>query len=159
MERTQRPTDEQVAHIGADIDASFAGSLYEEMGGGDAIARLVYEFYRRVHDDPDLSPIFPDDLLETERKQFAFLSQFFGGPPLFKTMYGPPRLRARHLPFPITMTRARAWLALMDKAMDEAEIERKVKQKLMHRLGRVAVHMVNTPEHYVEEETAGDTEE
>lgn len=126
------------------FDSTFAGSLYEQLGGAEGLARIVHEFYRRVHDDPALSPIFPDDLVETERKQFAFLSQFFGGPPLFASMYGPPRLRARHLPFEITHTRALAWLRLMDKAMDKAGIDPEVKPKLMDRLGRAAVHMVNT---------------
>lgn len=132
--------------ISVHFDGPFAGTLYEEMGGADALARLVHEFYSRVPKDPILAPIFPDDLLETERKQFAFLSQFFGGPPLFSATYGPPRLRARHLPFPITPTRARAWLALMDTAMDAAEIDRDVKVQLMERLARTAVHMINTDE-------------
>lgn len=126
------------------FDGTFAGTLYEELGGPEALARVIREFYSRVHDDPLLSPIFPDDLVETERKQFAFLSQFLGGPPLFVTMYGPPRLRARHLPFEITHERALAWLRLMDTALDEAAIASDVKRKLMDRLRRVAVHMVNT---------------
>lgn len=138
--------DEPVMKIPVHFDGPYNGTLYEEMGGADAIARLVHEFYSRVHQDPVLSPIFPDDLLETQRKQFAFLTQFFGGPPLFAEMYGPPRLRARHLPFPITLSRARAWLALMDTAMDAARIDPNVKVKLMERLTRTAVHMVNTEE-------------
>lgn len=126
------------------FEGPFVGTLYEELGGAEALARLVHEFYSRVPKDPVLSPIFPEDLMETERKQFAFLSQFFGGPPLFSATYGPPRLRARHLPFPITPRRARAWLALMDTAMDAAEIDPTVKLKLMERLSRTAVHMINT---------------
>lgn len=135
-----------VKKISVQFDGTFSGTLYEEMGGADALARLVHEFYSRVPEDPILSPIFPDDLSETERKQFAFLTQFFGGSPLFSATYGPPRLRARHLPFPITPRRARAWLALMDTAMDEAGIDSAVKVKLMERLTRTAVHMINTEE-------------
>lgn len=135
-----------VTHIRVQLDGPFPGTLYEEMGGEEAVARVVNEFYSRVHQDPVLSPIFPPDLTETRRKQFAFLSQFFGGPPLFSAHYGPPRLRARHLPFPITPARARAWLALMDTAMDAADIDPGVKSKLMERLTRTAAHMVNTGE-------------
>lgn len=128
------------------FDGTYPGTLYEQLGGPEPLARIIYEFYSRVHDDPTLSPIFPEDLTETERKQFAFLSQFLGGPPLFASIYGPPRLRARHLPFEITHTRAVAWLRLMDKAMTEANIEQSMKETLMDRLSRVAVHMVNTAE-------------
>lgn len=144
-----RPEAERMSRMKIPVDRfddTFAGTLYEQLGGADVLARIVHEFYSRVHADPELSPIFPDDLLETERKQFAFLSQFFGGPPLFASLYGPPRLRWRHLPFPITPSRARAWLRLMDEAMDEAGVNPDVKEKLMHRLGRTAVHMVNTEE-------------
>lgn len=144
-----RPEAERMSRMKIPVDRfddTFAGTLYEQLGGADVLARIVHEFYSRVHADPELSPIFPDDLLETERKQFAFLSQFFGGPPLFAVHYGPPRLRARHLPFPITPARAHAWLRLMDKAMDEAAVDGGVKAKLMDRLTRVAFHMVNTPE-------------
>lgn len=129
-----------------DFDGNFAGTLYEELGGPEPLARIIHEFYSRVPHDDTLAPIFPEDLFETERKQFAFLSQFFGGPPLFASLYGPPRLRARHLPFEITNTRARAWLRLMDEAMDAAAIDPDLKLKLMDRLSRVAVHMINTPE-------------
>lgn len=129
-----------------DFDGTFTGTLYEQIGGAEPLARIIHEFYSRVPHDATLKPIFPDDLLETERKQFAFLTQFFGGPPLFASMYGPPRLRARHLPFEITPTRARAWLRLMDEAMDAADVEPDLKLTLMDRLSRVAVHMINTPE-------------
>lgn len=133
------------------FDGDYADSLYERLGGAEGLARIIHEFYSRVHDDPLLSPIFPKDLFETERKQFAFLSQFFGGPPLFASLYGPPRLRARHLPFEITHTRAVAWLRLMDKAMDAASVESELKRILMERLTRVAFHMVNTPEEEVQQ--------
>lgn len=121
-------------------------TLYELMGGAETIARLVDTFYNKIPHDPDLAPIFPEDLTETRRKQFCFLTQFFGGPPLYSEQYGHPRLRARHLPFPITPKRARAWLAAMDKSMDEIGLEPPLKDVLMHRLGNTAIHMVNTPE-------------
>lgn len=121
-------------------------TLYELMGGAETIARLVNVFYDKIPRDPDLAPIFPDDLTETRQKQYCFLTQFFGGPPLYRERYGHPRLRARHLPFPITPARARAWLALMDTAMDAADIDPGVKSKLMERLTRTAAHMVNTGE-------------
>ena len=78
-----------MTHIRVQLDGPFPGTLYEEMGGEEAVARVVNEFYSRVHQDPVLSPIFPPDLTETRRKQFAFLSQFFGGPPLFSRRLRP----------------------------------------------------------------------
>lgn len=89
------------------------GTIYEAIGGQEAVERLVEAFYARVGKHPALTPIFPDDLTETARKQKQFLTQFFGGPPLYTSEHGHPRLRARHIPFEITPSRRNAWLECM----------------------------------------------
>ena len=119
---------------------------YEAIGGAPTVARLVDAFYTRVARHPDLAPIFPGDFTEIRKKQYAFLTQFFGGPHLYQEQYGPPMMRMRHLPFPITPRRAQAWLACMAEAMDEAGIEGPVREFLYNRLTAVAYHMVNTPD-------------
>ncbi|AAF10577.1 globin domain-containing protein [Deinococcus radiodurans] len=122
------------------------GSLYDRIGP-DTLALLVHRFYAHVARNPDLAPIFPADLSETARKQLAFLTGFTGGPPLYHELYGHPRLRARHLPFPITPGRARAWLACMNAALRETPgLAEADAHELYAALARVAVHMVNTEE-------------
>ncbi|TFB15046.1 globin [Filobacillus milosensis] len=122
------------------------GNIYEAIGGAEAVDRLVEAFYSRVGEHPDLIPIFPDDLTETARKQKQFLTQFFGGPPLYIQEHGHPMLRARHMPFPITPTRRDAWLECMAGALDEAEIEEPYKSSIYERLTMTANHMMNTEE-------------
>jgi hemoglobin len=119
---------------------------YEAIGGAETVQRLVDAFYKRVVKDPDLSPIFPEDILPVRDKQYLFLTQFFGGPPLYSQKFGSPMLRARHLPFPITPTRAKAWLKCMQEAMDEVGIEGPVREFLNERFTKTAHHMVNTPD-------------
>lgn len=122
------------------------GSLYDRIGP-EALAALVTRFYGHVAAHPDLAPIFPADLTPTAEKQFAFLSGFIGGPPLYHERYGHPRLRARHLPFEVTPGGARAWLACMNAALRETpEIAEAEARELYAALARVAVHMVNTPD-------------
>lgn len=111
--------------------------------GPELLDRLVRAFYARVAVDPELSPIFPKDLTETAEKQRRFLTQFLGGPALYTEVHGHPRLRARHLPFPITPARARAWLRNMEAAMDEVGLEGPVREEFFHRLTLTANHMVN----------------
>lgn len=77
-------------------------SPYESIGGADTISRLVDAFYPRVIAHPDLAPIFPTDITPVRDKQYLFLTQFFGGPPLYTKQYGHPMLRARHMPHQIT---------------------------------------------------------
>ncbi|MBA2174477.1 globin [Halobacillus locisalis] len=121
------------------------GSIHDAIGKAK-IDELVEAFYKRVQKHPDLIPIFPDDFSETIRKQKQFLTQFFGGPPLYIEEHGHPMLRARHLPFKITPTRRDAWLSCMSGAMNEVEIEEPYRSAMFERLTMTANHMMNTPE-------------
>lgn len=118
-------------------------SPYEKIGGAETIDALVDAFYDKVSAHPDLSPIFPDDLTETRRKQKQFLTQFLGGPPLYNEEHGHPRLRARHLQFPIGPTQANAWLSCMDEAMDNIQLPSPWREGIFERLTLTAHHMVN----------------
>ncbi len=89
--------------------------FYEAMGGADGIRKLVEAFYPKVQEHPLLAPLFPEDIAPVMEKQYMFLTQFFGGPPLFSEQYGHPMMRARHMAFPITPERAEAWLGCMKK--------------------------------------------
>ncbi|GGK25988.1 hypothetical protein GCM10008955_19700 [Deinococcus malanensis] len=128
------------------MSLSTGGSLYERIGP-QALHALVDRFYSLVASHPDLAPIFPADLRHTAEKQLAFLTGFLGGPPLYHQRYGHPRLRARHLPFPITVELAQAWLACMKAALHQTpDITPDDARELYAALSRVAIHMVNTPD-------------
>lgn len=120
-------------------------SPYELLGGEEVLSRLVDSFYANVSKDPDLSPLFPNNLDETARKQKQFLTQFLGGPSLYTEEHGHPMLRARHMPFIITPIQAERWLACMEKAMDEMNIEETIREYMLQRLTMTAHHMVNHP--------------
>ncbi|WP_425146957.1 globin [Deinococcus sp.] len=133
------------------LSPDLRGTLYERIGP-DALRSLLERFYRHVAADPSLADLFPGHQhaalwAVTLEKQFAFLSGFLGGPPLYHQRYGHPRLRARHLPFAITPGRARAWLACMRAALQESpEIGADTAAELYTALSRVAVQMVNSEE-------------
>lgn len=115
--------------------------------GEETLHRLIDAFYRRVSEHPELAPIFPDDLTETARKQKQFLTQYLGGPPIYTSEHGHPMLRARHMPFEITESRAKAWLDCMHEAMDEVGLEEgPLRQDFYARLVLTAQHMINTDE-------------
>ncbi|MFX3624131.1 MAG: globin [Ectobacillus sp.] len=124
---------------------------FEAIGGEKGIAALVDTFYSYVSQHPDLTPIFPKDLTETARKQKQFLTQYFGGPPLYTEEHGHPMLRARHLPFEITPKRKQAWLSCMHQAMDDVGLEGPLREFMWERLALTANHMMNTPEKTGEE--------
>lgn len=115
---------------------------YEEIGA-EKLSELIELFYSKVAVHPDLYPIFPDDLTETTRKQIQFQTQFLGGPNLFSEEHGHPMMKARHMPFPITPTRADAWLSCMKEAMNEVGLDGKLGEIYFKRLELTARHMVN----------------
>ncbi|RHW43230.1 globin [Neobacillus notoginsengisoli] len=127
---------------------------YEALGK-ETLHRLVDAFYGLVGQHPELSPIFPNDLSEVARKQKQFLTQYLGGPSLYTEEHGHPMMRARHLPFPITPSRARAWLSCMSQAMDQVGLEGGLREEFYARLVLTAQHMINTPE---DNQTTGEAE-
>jgi len=133
------------------LSPELRGTLYERIGP-DALRSLLERFYARVAADQDLAEVFPgsrDPSLwaVTLDKQFAFMSGFLGGPPLYHQTYGNPMLRARHLPFAVTPARARAWLGCMQAALHASpEIDPGTAAELYMALTRVALHMVNSEE-------------
>lgn len=119
-------------------------TLYEAIGGAPAVRELVEAFYPKVQADPLLAPLFPEDIRPVMEKQYMFLSQFFGGPSLYSDEFGHPMMRARHLPFPVTPARAKAWLGCMAKALTETSIPEPLHAVVLERLSGPAHHFVNS---------------
>lgn len=119
-------------------------SIYENLGGEQALHELVESFYPKVQNDPLLGPLFPQDINSVMDKQYMFLSQFFGGPSLYSDEFGHPMMRARHLPFPITEQHAKAWLHCMGEALTDIGVEEQLRAFVLNRLSGPAHHFVNT---------------
>lgn len=94
--------------------------IYARMGEA-AIFRMCADFYRRLDVSP-IRPMFPvADMAAASQKLAAFLVGVLGGPPLFHERYGPPRMRARHFPFPIDEHARRVWLDNFLEVLTDAE--------------------------------------
>jgi hemoglobin len=119
-------------------------TIYDRLGGEDALKQLVVRFYARVQKQPLLAPLFPEDIEPLRDKQFLFLSQFLGGPSLYSDLYGHPMMRARHMPFPITAAHADAWLQCMGEALAEINIDEFLQAAILERLKGTAYHFINT---------------
>ena len=121
-------------------------SPYERLGGEKAVRKLVDRFYDLMDTMPQarkIRELHPDDLTSSRDKLFKFLSGWLGGPQLYVEEYGHPRLRARHLPFPIGETERDAWLSCMRQALSEMEIEELLRNHLIQSLRKTADHMRN----------------
>jgi hemoglobin len=97
-------------------------SYYERIGN-ENIRRLIELFYEGVRNDDVLLPMYPGDLEAAERRLYLFLVQYLGGPATYSERRGHPRLRMRHMVFPITETAKDHWLSCMKNAMGQIEMD------------------------------------
>lgn len=119
---------------------------YELIGGEAAVRQLVERFYGFMDTLPEAKTIralHATDLTSAKNKLFMFLSGWMGGPPLYTDQFGHPRLRARHLPFPIGTAERDAWMLCMRKAMDDVISDPKLRTALDQAFFRTADFMRN----------------
>ena len=117
--------------------------VYERIGE-DGFARLVHAFYAQVPTDDVLGPMYPpDDLAGAEERLRDFLVGRFGGPPRYVEQRGHPRLRMRHMPFAIDQRARDRWMALMERALQQAQLPPDVADLMRQFLDQVATFMIN----------------
>lgn len=128
-------------------DPQQPGSFYEAVGGEEIFRRIVHEFYLQIPDDDILGPMYPaDDLAGAEDRLRWFLVQYWGGPQTFNEQRGHPRLRMRHMHFPIDRDARDRWLVLMGRAMDtvsDEELPEPARQAMWDHMIRVADMLIN----------------
>jgi hemoglobin len=121
-------------------------SLYELIGGEVDLRALVDRFYDLMDSSPEAAQvraIHPESLKQSREKLFMFLSGWSGGPPLYVQTHGHPRLRQRHMPFPIGKAERDQWLWCMDKALEESQFHPQVIEYLKKRFEEIANSMQN----------------
>ena len=119
---------------------------YELLGGEAGVKRLVDRFYALMDTLPEAAGIralHPPDLAQSNEKLFLFLVGRLGGPNRYVERFGHPRLRARHLPFPIGAAEATAWTLCMNRALDEQVTEPALRQALGELFEQTAQFMRN----------------
>ncbi len=87
--------------------------------GADTMVQMLEDFYLALEKTP-IRQMFPQDMVAASRKSAAFFIGLCGGPPLYHQLYGHPRLRARHLPFPIDKNAQEVWLNCFKEILADA---------------------------------------
>lgn len=119
---------------------------YEALGGAEPLRALVDRFYELMDTLPEarrIREMHPEALDRSRRKLYEFLSGWMGGPPLYVERYGHPRLRMRHLPFPIDDAARDAWMRCMSQALAEQVADEALRTQLEQAFARIAEHMRN----------------
>ena len=124
-------------------------TAYVLIGGAESIRQLVDRFYDLMELEPAYAVIrqlHHADLSSSRDKLYLFLTGWMGGPELYQEKYGHPKLRARHLPFPIGSIERNQWLDCMQRAMDEVAIDEQLKARLHESFFATADWMRNKPD-------------
>jgi|SRR5262245_40696028 len=121
-------------------------SIYEQIGGEGVVRRLVDRFYDLMDTLPEAAGIralHPESLAQSREKLFMFLSGWMGGPQLYIERFGHPRLRARHLPFPIGEAERDQWMMCMKRSLEEIDVDPLLRHQLAHSFAQLADFMRN----------------
>lgn len=119
---------------------------YELIGGETVIRKLVDRFYDLMDAKPEAAGIralHPENLEGSRNKLYWFLTGWMGGPQLYVERFGHPRLRARHLPFPIGESERDQWLMCMSQALEEVVADGSLRQQLSRNFMQLADFMRN----------------
>jgi hemoglobin len=98
-------------------------SLYEWLGGGEALNRLMTRFYERVRTNPVLAPVFAGMSDDHPKHVAAFLAEVLGGPTEYSAAHGGhPHMIRRHLNRQLSQEQRREWIALLLDTADELKL-------------------------------------
>lgn len=126
--------------------AETAVSMFERIGGAPTIERLVDAFYARMDTLPEARTIramHAPDLGPVKEVLRRYLGEWMGGPKRYSAERGHPRLRQRHMGFPIGNEERDAWLLCMRGALDETVADVAAREEIYGLLARLADWMRN----------------
>lgn len=121
-------------------------SMFERIGGAVIIDRLVESFYLRMDTLPEAKTIramHAADLGQVKSVLKRYLSEWTGGPKLYSPEKGHPRLRQRHMGFPIGNAERDAWLLCMRGALEETVADAAARTEIDAALTKLADWMRN----------------
>lgn len=121
-------------------------SMFERIGGAVIIDRLVESFYLRMDTLPEAKTIramHAADLGPVKSVLKRYLSEWTGGPKLYSPEKGHPRLRQRHMGFPIGNAERDAWLLCMRGALEETIADDAARTEIDAALTKLADWMRN----------------
>ena len=96
-------------------------TLYDWVGGREALERLTETFYGKVRQDPLLEPLFRN--MDERHPEYVatWLGEVFGGPSRYSEERGGyPHMLGQHRGLALAETQRRRWVELMLDAADDA---------------------------------------
>ena len=99
-------------------------TLYQWVGGIEAIERLFLNFYDRVRLDPILAPVFAEMPSDHFRTVAHFVSEVLGGPKLYsgQAAHNHASMVAKHIGRHLTHEQRKQWIELLVNTADALQL-------------------------------------
>lgn len=113
---------------------------YEALGA-EGVRRLVDRFYDLMDELPEAASIrkmHARDLTPMREKLTVFLTGWMGGPSEYGQRFGRINVPSAHAPYDIGEAERDAWIACMQKAVDESALPDDLKQRVMDKMWGMA---------------------
>lgn len=122
--------------------------MFVQIGGEDALRRLVNAFYDIVETHPDGAALHAlhmhgSDIAHLRQAQFEFLCGFLGGPRYYAERTGHANLHRMHAHVAISDADVLSWLRCMVHAIEATAIPLDVAPQLMQQFMRAAQVLKN----------------
>jgi hemoglobin len=115
-------------------------SVYEEIGGHEAVEAVVADFYDRVFADANLAPYFEDtDRAELYTHQIEFISAVAGGP----VEYTGAEMREAHAHLAITDRDFEAVVQHLDSALRDNDVPDRHIEIILDRVAKLKSPILN----------------
>ena len=127
-------------------ESSEKNTPFDAMGGEPGVRALTERFYDLMELEPAYAALratHGPDLDQARQRLFWFLCGWLGGPQHYIERFGHPRLRARHMPFPIGIRERDQWVACMDQAMRDTHVPAALQDRLHESFFQTADWMRN----------------
>lgn len=121
--------------------------LFDQIGF-DRLYRMAWIQYQ-MFPNTAIAHMFPTEEAELKAascKQAEFMGGLLGGPKVYLEKHGPPRMRARHLPFAIDEQARQEWLRCFHQAFDACnglDLPEEDQQRLCKWIEAFSAWMVN----------------
>jgi hemoglobin len=129
-------------------DKTESPTPFQRIGGEAKVQALVDRFYDLMDLEPkyaELRAAHGSELARARQNLFWFLCGWLGGPQHYTDRFGHPRLRMRHMPFSIGIRERDQWVACMDQAMREVDVDEALRARLRESFMQTADWMRNSP--------------
>ena len=121
-------------------------TLYQRIGEGAAIRRIVDRFYDLMDSDPDvarLRAMHAADLASMRERLAEFMTGWLGGPPVYFERKEARCMAMVHASFPIDAAIREQWLSCMHRALDDCSVTAELQVPIRQALARMTEDMVN----------------